>query len=73
MVNITFLNDVGTLSTQANKVTTSVASNSIFLYFDTDEQARSIEDMLKRKGYITEHTDKTVKIFNANDFDLIFD
>lgn len=73
MVNITLLNNVGTLSTQVKRVTTSMASNSILLSFDTDDMARSIEDMIKRRGYKTEHTEKTVKVFNATDFDFIID
>ena len=46
------------------------STNNLALSFDTDEQARDAEDMLKKHNYKTKHSDCEITVFNISDYDL---
>lgn len=72
MIGLTFLNSNSAVTMSVLRANTSMVTNTIFLYFGNDEEARTNEDILKRNGYKTNHYDSMIAVRDLNSFDLMF-
>lgn len=70
MIEITFVNYSDALTFNASSLTTYNTTNSFYLSFENDDKARETEEIIKRHGYKTEHTDSTIRVFNKDSFEV---
>lgn len=73
MINVTLVYAIqrGGVDLAVESFYTSHVTNNLFLTFDTDENARNSEEILKNHGFKTSHSECTITVHNIADIDII--
>lgn len=62
--------DRAEINITCNSGTICHSTNILAMAFDTDEQARDAEELLKKHNYKTKHNDCEITVLNISDYDL---